>query len=319
MAHHHHPESDAHGHAPHRHTQGNTRSHMHGHTHVRGDGLVAAAVLTNLVLTAAQLVGGALAGSVALVADAVHNLSDALALILAFAARRIARRPAHPGMSFGYGRAEAVAALVNYTTLIVICVWLGYAAIGRLLDPPAVEGRIVVVLAFVALVINGITAALTWRLSRDSMNIRAAFLHNLSDAGTSLAVIVSGLLVAGFGWQVADPLVTIAISVWILRHAAIEIVPVIRLLMLAAPDGIADADLRTAIAAEPGVAGLHHLHLWMIDEHRVSLEAHLELAPGAEAAAVVAGVKAMLASRFSLRHVTLEVEPAGTSCAGQAC
>src|SRR5690606_12066553 len=145
---------------------------------------------------------------------------------IAFAARRIARRPAHPGMSFGYGRAEVVAALVNYTTLIVICLWLGYAAAGRLLDPPPVEGLTVVLLAGIALVVNGITAALTFRLSRHSMNIRAAFLHNLSDAGTSLAVIISGLLVLWYDWRLADPLITILISLWILWHCLVEVVPV---------------------------------------------------------------------------------------------
>lgn len=302
------------------HAQGHHHGDHHGHGgEGRGDWQVAAAVATNLILTAAQIVGGILAGSVALIADAMHNLSDALALIIAFAARRIARRPAHPGMSFGYGRAEVVAALVNYTTLVVICLWLGYAAVERMVDPPAVEGSVVVILAAIALVINGITALLTYRLSRDSMNIRAAFLHNLSDAGTSLAVIVSGLLVMWYDWRLADPLITLFISVWILWHCLTEVVPVIRILMLAAPPGIDPDDIRDRIAAVEGVAGLHHLHLWQIDERRSSLEAHLVLAEGQDAAHVLTCVKEMLAERFSLRHATFEVEVGTSSCSGGVC
>ncbi|MEZ5887891.1 MAG: cation diffusion facilitator family transporter [Paracoccaceae bacterium] len=308
-----------HDHPGHDHAGGR---HHHGHSHGiegRGDWQVAAAVATNLILTAAQIVGGIIAGSVALIADAMHNLSDALALVIAFAARRIARRPAHPGMSFGYGRAEVVAALVNYTTLIVICLWLGYAALERMVDPPPVEGSVVVILAGIALVVNSITALLTFRLARESMNIRAAFLHNLSDAGTSLAVIVSGLLVLWFDWRLADPLITLLISLWILWHCGREIGPVIRILMLAAPEDMAGGEVRAAILADAGVADVHHLHLWQIDERRTSLEAHLVLTEEAEAADVLARVKAGLADRFGLSHTTFEVEAAGTDCAGQAC
>ncbi|MCT8330244.1 cation diffusion facilitator family transporter [Albidovulum sediminis] len=315
------PDHDHHhGHAAH--THGLSHGHGNGHNHGiegRGDWQVAAAVATNLILTAAQIVGGIIAGSVALIADAMHNLSDALALIIAFAARRIACRPAHPGMSFGYGRAEVIAALVNYTTLIVVCLWLGYAATERMVDPPPVEGGIVVILAAVALVINGITAALTFRLARDSMNIRAAFLHNLSDAGTSLAVIVSGLLVMWWDWRLADPLITLLISVWILRHCFVEVVPVIRILMLAAPAGLDPAKIDERIGEVEGVAGLHHLHLWQIDERRTSLEAHLVVADGQDEARVLARVKAMLAGEFGLGHTTFEVERAGDACAGGAC
>ena len=310
-------------HHDHPHDHGHSAGHAHhGHSHGiegKGDWQVAGAVLTNLVLTAAQIVGGVIAGSVALIADAMHNLSDALALIIAFAARRIARRPATPAMSFGYARAEVVAALVNYTTLIVICIWLGYAAIERMIDPPPVQGGIVVVLATLALVINGLTALLTYRLSKDSVNIRAAFLHNLSDAGTSLAVIVSGLLVMRFGWRLADPAITLLISVWILWHCFQEIGPVIRILMLGAPVHIDESAVQAVIRAEAGIEGVHHVHLWQIDERRTSLEAHLVLGAGADATEVLARVKARLEAAFGLAHTTFEVERAGAGCAGQVC
>ena len=176
---------------PHDHSH-HSHGHHHHHAGERGLGL---AVVVNVILTVAQIAGGIVSGSVALIADAVHNLSDAVALVIAFAARRIARRPADAAMSFGYARAEVVAALINYTVLIVISFWLGSEAVMRLLDPPEVAGGIVMALAALALVIDLATAFLTWRLAKESANVRAAFLHNLADAGSSVAVLLGGLLI----------------------------------------------------------------------------------------------------------------------------
>lgn len=182
-----------------------------GH-HRHGDRLLGWAVAVNLGLTAVQVAGGLVSGSIALLADAVHNLSDALALLLAWAARRVARRAATPAMSFGYGRAETVAALVNYTALALVALYLAAEGLMRLLDPPAVEGWVVVAVAGVALVVDAATAALTWRLARESSNIRAAFLHNLADALGSVVVIVAGTLILLYDWRLIDPLATLAIA-----------------------------------------------------------------------------------------------------------
>ncbi|MCB2135955.1 MAG: cation transporter [Rhodobacteraceae bacterium] len=298
--------------------------HGHGHHHHHidpsaGDRKVALAVAVNIALTFAQVVGGVISGSVALIADAMHNLSDAVALIIAFVARRVARRPATPEMSFGYGRAEVVAALVNYTTLIVISVWLGYEALVRLIDPPEVTGWIVVALAGLALVIDLITAGLTWRMAKDSMNIRAAFLHNLADAGTSVAVIIGGALIMLYDWRLADPLITIAISGWILWHALSEVGPAIRILMLAAPEGVAAADIERVIGDQEAVEDVHHVHLWQLDERRTSLEAHLVLAEGAEATAIVAETKRRIERAFGITHATFEIETRRSGCAGPVC
>lgn len=300
-------------------THSGGHSHAHTHRDVPGDRNVAVAVAVNLILTAAQVAGGIAAGSVALIADAMHNLSDAVSLVIAFAARRIARRPATPTMSFGYGRAEVVAALVNYTTLIVISVWLGYEALARMLDPPPVTGWIVVALAAVALLVNSATALLTFRLAKDSVNIRAAFLHNLSDAGSSLAVILGGGLIWAYGWRWVDPAVTLAISAWILVHALTEIGPVIRILMLGAPEGADIGAIRARIEADEAVEGTHHVHLWQIDEHRSSFEAHLVLRDGTEAAPVAQRIKRLLRAEFGVAHATLEIETPTGGCAGGGC
>lgn len=285
----------------------------HHHHHVdpeAGDGRVAIAVIVNLILTVAQIVGGVLSGSVALIADAIHNLSDALTLVIAFAARKIARRPADATMTFGYGRAEVVAALVNYTSLILISIWLAGEAVVRLFDPPQVAGGIVMWLAALALVVDLGTAALTYAMSKNSMNIRAAFLHNLADAATSVAVIVSGGLILLYDWRLADPIVTLLISAWILWHALSEIGPVIRILMLGAPPDVEAGALIERMGAVAGVSGVHHLHLWQIDEHETSIEAHLVVErPGAEAE-----VRALLRRDFGIHHATLQVEAPEDRC-----
>lgn len=290
----------------------------HHHHHVdadAGDAKVAFAVGLNLVLTVAQVIGGVLAGSLSLIADAVHNLSDAVALIIAFGARKIGRRPADTRMTFGYGRIEAVTALINYTTLIVVALYLIYEGILRIFEPSAVAGWIVVGVAGVALVIDLATAALTYRLSKTSMNIRAAFLHNMADALGSVAVIVAGTLVILFGWNWVDPLITLLIAGYLVWQAAIEMPPVIRLLMLGSPDSLPVEQVVQAICAQDGVVSVHHVHLWMMGEHENAFQAHVVLAPQSDATHTREAVNRMLCERFDLRHVTLQLEEAGSDCA----
>ncbi len=287
--------------------------HDHAHHHAEAsDRNLAAAVAVNLTLGLAQIAGGLIAGSVALIADAVHNLSDAVTLVLAYVARRIARRPVDAAMTFGYGRAEVVAALINYSALIVVAGWLAVEGASRLLNPPEVQGVIVVALAALALGVNLATAALTWREAKHSMNIRAAYLHNVADAASSVAVIAAGGLILLFGWRWVDPLATLGIAAWMLWQALHEIGPAIRILMLGAPPGIAADEVLARIAAVEGVNGVHHLHLWQIDEHDTSLEAHLVVA--GDGVAVSARVRAMLDESFGIHHATLAVETAGAAC-----
>lgn len=305
------------GHPP-GHDHGHGDRHGPGHGHTQGDRLLGWAVAVNLALTALQIAGGLVSGSIALLADAMHNLSDALALLLAWAARRVARRAAHPAMSFGYGRAEAVAALVNHTALALVALYLAAEGLLRLIAPPPVEGWIVVAVAGVALAVDAATAALTWRMARESANIRAAFLHNLADALGSVVVIVAGSLILLYDWRLIDPLATLAISAYILWLVAREIRPVLGLLMLGAPAVPAPAEVRRLLEAVEGVAGVHHLHLWQIEEGRLSVEAHLVLAPGANAATVLRAARRALAAGAGIRHATLEPEADGAGCAEAA-
>jgi cobalt-zinc-cadmium efflux system protein len=289
------------------------------HHHVgaeAGDRRVGLAIAVNLGLTAVQVVGGILAGSLALIANALRNFSDAVALIIAFAARRIARRPPDAGMTVGYGRAEVVAALVNYTTLAVLGLWLVYEAVLRVLDPSPVAGWLVIAVAGVALAVDLVTAALTYAMSKSSVNIRAAFLHNLADALGSVAVIVAGTLILMFGWTIVDPLVTLMIAGYILWQVGREAPGVIRILMLASPPD-ADAEaVRRDIARIDGIAEVHNLRLWLVGEDRPALDAHLviEADRWTEADAIKATARRRLAERRGIHAATLEVE-----CARHVC
>ncbi|MCQ0970806.1 cation diffusion facilitator family transporter [Paracoccus sp. TK19116] len=302
-----------HSHAGHGHDHA---GHDHGHVHLRptggaGDRAIMWAVVVNLALTVAQVAGGLIADSTALIADGIHNLSDAMALVLAFGARRLAQRPATPVWSFGWGRVEIIAAFVNFLALIAVSVWLAVEAIGRLANPPEVAGGLVMGLAGFALVVDLATAALVYRAAKDSVNIRAAFLHNLADAGVSVAVILGGLLIWVFGWYLADPLLTLAISVVIVWHVASEIGPVFRSLMLAAPAHLDAEEVLDALRDLPGVTDAHHLHLWQIDEKRNAASVHLV----ADDPGRVVSAKAMLRERFKIGHATVEYETETQICA----
>lgn len=296
--------------------------HDHGHSHHHpidpdsGDRRVTMAVVVNLLLTLVQIVAGVISGSLALIADAIHNLSDALSLVIALAARRIARRPADANMTFGYGRAEVVAALINYTTLIVIAVYLAAEGINRLIDPTEVKGWIVVVVATVALAVDAVTALLIFRMQRGSVNMRAAFLHNLMDALGSVAVIIAGTLILLYDWRLVDPIVTLMIASYILWHTSREIGPVIRILMLGSPSHLSIDKVLNEMEAVEGVRDVHHLHLWQMGEHDASLEAHVVVATDCDSAQVKSTLKSLLSTHFGIDHSNLELEPEVDCCLG---
>jgi cobalt-zinc-cadmium efflux system protein len=280
-------------------------SHAHG-----GDKRLTAAVGVNILLTVVQIVGGILSGSLALIADAIHNLSDAFSLILAFAARRISRREPDETMTFGWNRAELVAALINLTTLVMISLYLAAEGVMRLFDPPGVDGWIVVWIGGIAFLVDAATAALTYRMSKDSLNIRAAFLHNLADALGSVAVIIVGTLILLYDWRLLDPIATIGIAAYILWHALSEMRPTIHILMLGAPDTPDSDDVRTAFLAHADIREVHRLHVWQIDENRSSCEAHvmLDKADLPRSPEIVRDLKHILSERFDIHHSTIEVE-----------
>ncbi|WOI57979.1 cation diffusion facilitator family transporter [Palleronia sp. LCG004] len=289
--------------------------HGHGHAHAHldpasGDRRVAVAIWANGLLTVAQVVGGIASGSLALIADALHNLSDMAALVIAFAARKIARRPADKRMTFGYGRVEVVAALVNYVTLIIIGAYLIFEGAMRFADPPEVAGWTVVIVGFVALAVDALTAGLTYSMQKGSVNIRALFLHNLSDALSSVAVIAGGTLILLYDIRWVDPAITILIAVYILYLALTEIGSPIRTLMLGCPPGIDGEEVVAVLRAVEGVEDVHHVHLWQMQETETALDCHVVLDAGGwgRIEGVKRALKDSLHERFGIAHSSLEFE-----------
>ena len=285
-------------------------SHDHGIDSKQGDKRVGIAIVANLILTVAQVIGGILAGSLALIADALHNFSDVASLVIAFGARKIARRPADVRMTFGYGRVEIVAALINYTTLIVIGLYLIYEGGMRFIDPPEVKGWLVVILGSVALAVDTLTALLTYSMQKGSVNIRALFLHNLSDALASVAVIVGGSLILLYDLRWVDPLITILIAAYILYLAFTEIGGVIHTLMLGSPPEIDTDTVIDAVVDVDGVTEVHHVHFWQMGEHEAALDTHVvvDCDRWGDLEEIKLAIKTRLENEFGIGHSTLEFE-----------
>ena len=275
-----------------------------------GDKRVSIAIWANAFLTVAQIIGGILSGSLALIADALHNFSDMASLVIAFAARKIARRPADAHMTFGYGRIEIVAALINYTTLILIGFYLIYEGGMRMIDPPEVVGWTVVILGGVALAVDTLTAMLTYPMQKGSVNIRALFLHNLSDALASVAVIIGGALIILYDMRWVDPAITIGIALYILYLAFTEIGGPIRTLMLGSPPNIDDQEVIEMLRNVEGVDDVHHIHFWQMQEHSVALDMHVVLKSEAWSRLedIKDTIKRQLTDEFDITHSTLEFE-----------
>lgn len=285
----------------------------HDETEAMSDSRLVGAVAVNILLTLAQVVGGAVSGSLSLIADALHNLNDAASLALALFARKVGRKPADKLMTFGYGQAEVVAALINLTTLIIVGLYLVYEAILRFIDPKPIEGWIIVIVAGVALVIDVATALMVRVGAKHSVNIKAAFLHNVSDALASVGVIVAGALILLYDLYVADLIVTLIIAAYVLYQGFSLLPRTIRLLMHATPDGLEFDRVVEAIRGVEGVRDVHHVHIWNLGEHALALEAHVEPhgASLADFAAAKVRIRTMLARDFKVKHATLEACVAG--------
>jgi len=287
-------------------------SHNHGgHSHGEenlSDRQLIFAVAINVLLTVAQIIGGIVSGSLALIADALHNFSDAASLGLAWFARRIGRRPADKLMTFGYAQGEVVAALINLTTLLIIGFYLLVEAINRFADPQPVEGWTVIGVAGIALVIDLVTAFITHRGARDSINMKAAFLHNVSDAMASVGVIAAGVLILLYDFYLADLIITVVIAGYVIWQGLSLMPRTVRLLMGAVPDEVEFDQIVRALQEHEGVAGVHHVHVWNLGEHHRALEAHLTPFTASLQAfeELKQPLRDLLLERFGIAHATLE-------------
>lgn len=285
------------------------------------------AIGLNVVIVAAQIVFGLAAGSLGLISDAGHNLTDVAALILSLIAVRVARRRPTSSRSFGWHRGTILAAQANAAMILVLTVWIVYESIRRLIDPPPVEGAIVLVVALVAFVANGVSAVVVRERSEagDSadLNMRSALLHLASDALASLGVAVAGgVMLATGGWSRLDPAVSLLIGLSIAWHAWKLLKASNAVLLEGTPDGVDPAEILTAIAAVEGVEVAHDLHVWAISSEVRALSAHVvvEGHPSLEDAQIVAGrVRHALADQFRIAHATIELECESCEESGPVC
>ena len=283
---------------------------MPSHVHARS-GTRALRLALGLVLGFAVVELGAslLAGSLALLADAGHMLSDSLALGLALFAAWLARRPATPERSFGWRRAEILAALANALVLVVLGLGIVVEAVRRLGDPPAVEGGWVLAAGVVGLAVN-LLAARILQAAGSGLNVRAALLHVLADLASSVGVVVAAVVVLATGWHGADPLAGLLIGLLVLASTVGILRETVGILLEGVPAGIDSRAVGGAMAAVPGVVDVHDLHIWTITSGFPALSAHVLVEPKADCHAIRRELELLLDQRFSLTHTTLQVEHA---------
>jgi cobalt-zinc-cadmium efflux system protein len=266
------------------------------------------ALAINVAMLAAAAVGGVLTGSLALLAEAGHVLSDVGAIVLALLAAALAARSGGPRRTFGFQRTEVIAALVNGVTLVAIAVLVVVAAINRLGDPPSVEGAGVIVLGVVELLGNG---AATWILAggqRDDLNLEAVLRHSAADALGAIAVVVSGAVILATGWRAIDPLASIAIAALILASSIRLVREPLDVLMEAAPPGVDVDAIARSVGSISGVREVHELHVWTVTPGFEALAAHIVVAPGEDRDRARREVEFLIRDRYEIEHTTLQME-----------
>jgi cobalt-zinc-cadmium efflux system protein len=296
-------------------------NHQHSHTSEDvSDRVLLWSVIINVGLSVFEFAAGAIAGSVALMADALHNTNDAGALLIAYIARKIAGKAADHDFTFGYRRAELIGAMIQLTALIVVGLYLMYEAVRRFFVPEPLLGEWIMAAAGVALLVDLVTVWLLWAMSKGSLNVRAAFLHNITDAGASVAVLLGGAAVFWLGWNWVDPLLTLVIAGYILWMSFGLLRRTSVILMQGTPAGLSIEAVKQAVETIDGVRDMHHIHIWELDEHRRALEAHIVIAEDrcmSQLESFKAEVKRLLEDKFEIAHSTLELEAVGTDC--RAC
>lgn len=268
-------------------------------------------LVLSAVYMVAEVVGGLLTNSLALLADAGHMLTDVAALALSLFAIWIARRPATSRRSYGYYRAEILAALVNGAMLVAISVFVFVEAFGRLRTPPEVLGEWSAATAFGGLVVNGIGMFVLRRGATDDLNLKGARLHVAMDALGSVGALLGGLAVWLAGWRWADPAASILIGALVIWSAYSLLRETVSVLMESAPAHIDLDAVRDALAGVPGVSAVHDLHCWSITTGLVALSCHVCVADEAGNGRVLAEVRARLHDRFGIEHTTIQIEPEG--------
>jgi cobalt-zinc-cadmium efflux system protein len=304
MAGHHH---DAHGHHDH---------HGHGSAGLLKDQGPAfkLGIALNLAYVVAEVVAGLWTGSVALLADAGHNLSDVLGLGLAWAAVALAARPATARFTFGLGRSTILAALANAMILLAACGAIAVEAVRRLAEPSEIPGGVVMLVAGIGVAINLATAMLFLKGQKDDLNIRGAYLHMMADAGISAAVVMAGLVIVLTGWHWVDPLISLAVVAFIVRATWGLLKDSVAAALDAVPPHIEPDAVRAALLALPGVTQVHDLHIWPMTTAQVAMTAHLVMPGGHPGDAAIGHMARAMVDGFGIGHATFQIEAGVEAC-----
>lgn len=309
--------------APHDHSHGG-KGHVHGHGHSHSHAsnneraTLIAAILTGGFMIA-EAVGGIIANSLTLLADAAHMMTDSVALFLAWWAFRQLRKPATPELTYGHHRMPVLIAFANAIVLLLLTVWIFIEAAGRIAAPEPVASIPLLIVAWLGLLVNIAAFLVLSSGNRESLNIRAAVLHVLSDLLGSVAAIIAGGVILFYGWTMIDPILSVLVGLLILRTTIRLMRESAHILLEGAPKGIEPGDIAADLTATvPGVEKIHHVHLWSLSEERVLVTLHAVLAADADAPMAAAGIRARLADEFGVGHATLELETAGREAGFEA-
>ncbi len=313
--HDHGPDHDHHDPVPgseHAPAEGDGHVHSHAHSHgLTADGINArmgVAVGLNVIFVAIEGTFGFISNSVALIADAGHNLGDVLGLVCAWAAIHLARRPPGGRFTYGLGRSSVLAALTNAVLLLVACGAIAWEAIGRLAAPPTVAGATVMGVAAIGIVLNGVSAWLLHGGSHDDLSRRSAFIHMLGDAAVSAGVLISGGLIVLTHWSWLDPVVSLMIVAVILASTWSLLRDSVHLSLDGVPSGVNSTAIMSYLAGQRGVTDVHDLHIWALSTTSVALTAHLVVPDRDQEDALLGSLTPFLKKRFRIDHATLQIE-----------
>lgn len=269
------------------------------------------ATLLNLVITVVEIAGGILSGSLALLSDALHNLSDTFATFIAYMATIIGKREANQKKTFGYKRVEILAALLNAVILIVTSTFLLKEAWERWNDPQPINSMIMLVVAMIGLLANVYAAIILKKDAHKSINVRAAYIHLIGDSLSSVVVIIGGVLIQIYKVYWIDPVITVLISIYIIRSGFVILKQSVDILMQSTPDHLDLSKIKRMVEQVPDVSNIHHLHAWMLTDSEIHLEAHIELNKDLKLSQVKGThqeIEYMLLTDFNVNHVTLQFE-----------
>lgn len=291
-----------------------SHSHSHGHNHTHNDlkgRNLLLSIFLNILITVAQVIGGIISGSLSLLSDALHNFSDVLSLIVSYVADLYSKKEASTERTFGYKRAEIIAAFVNAASLLIVAIYLVYEAVIRFLHPQPIESSIVIWLALLGILTNGFSVLLLRKDAKENMNMRSAYLHLFTDMTASIAVLIGGLLMKYYSWFWVDSLLTILIAIYLLVVGYDLLKRSFKVLMLFTPEDINIEKICDAISTVSEIKNTHHVHVWQLNEKEVHLEAHIELYKDitiSDFDKILDKVEILLHDDFGINHVNIQPE-----------